>query len=141
MSNLDGIFAAGDIVRGASLVVWAIRDGRDAADSIDALHQGQVRRRSRRGGGIGAHNVDGLQAGTSCYAGIALQRSAIATPQQNNSARRQTLPRSQKAIELLQASGARSRRVEQLIPRVITRQIGRPCRADNPERGDACQRD
>jgi len=37
MSNLDGIFAAGDIVRGASLVVWAIRDGRDAADSIDAF--------------------------------------------------------------------------------------------------------
>ena len=36
MSNLDGIFAAGDVVRGASLVVWAIRDGRDAADSIDA---------------------------------------------------------------------------------------------------------
>ena len=28
------VFAAGDIVRGASLVVWAIRDGRDAADSI-----------------------------------------------------------------------------------------------------------
>jgi glutamate synthase (NADPH/NADH) small chain len=35
MTNLDGVFAAGDIVRGASLVVWAIRDGRDAADSID----------------------------------------------------------------------------------------------------------
>lgn len=34
MTNLDGVFAAGDIVRGASLVVWAIRDGRDAADSI-----------------------------------------------------------------------------------------------------------
>ena len=31
---MDGVFAAGDIVRGASLVVWAIRDGRDAADSI-----------------------------------------------------------------------------------------------------------
>jgi glutamate synthase (NADPH/NADH) small chain len=31
---LDGVYAAGDIVRGASLVVWAIRDGRDAADSI-----------------------------------------------------------------------------------------------------------
>jgi len=31
---LGGVFAAGDIVRGASLVVWAIRDGRDAADSI-----------------------------------------------------------------------------------------------------------
>ncbi|MEX0921556.1 MAG: NAD(P)-dependent oxidoreductase [Rhodovibrionaceae bacterium] len=33
-TNLDGVFAAGDIVRGASLVVWAIRDGRDAAASI-----------------------------------------------------------------------------------------------------------
>ncbi len=33
-TNLDGVFAAGDIVRGASLVVWAIRDGRDAANAI-----------------------------------------------------------------------------------------------------------
>ncbi len=31
---LDGVFAVGDIVRGASLVVWAIRDGREAADAI-----------------------------------------------------------------------------------------------------------
>jgi glutamate synthase (NADPH/NADH) small chain len=36
MTSLDGIFAAGDAVRGASLVVWAIRDGRDAARSIAA---------------------------------------------------------------------------------------------------------
>ncbi|HEV2551044.1 MAG TPA: NAD(P)-dependent oxidoreductase [Stellaceae bacterium] len=34
MTSLDGVFAAGDIVRGASLVVWAIRDGRDAAEEI-----------------------------------------------------------------------------------------------------------
>ena len=34
-TNLDGVFAAGDIVRGASLVVWAIRDGRDAAMQIE----------------------------------------------------------------------------------------------------------
>ena len=34
MTNLPGVFAAGDIVRGASLVVWAIRDGRDAAQAI-----------------------------------------------------------------------------------------------------------
>ncbi len=33
-TNLSGVFAAGDIVRGASLVVWAIRDGRDASESI-----------------------------------------------------------------------------------------------------------
>ncbi len=33
-TNLEGVFAAGDIVRGASLVVWAIKDGRDAASSI-----------------------------------------------------------------------------------------------------------
>jgi len=34
MTAMDGVFAAGDIVRGASLVVWAIRDGRDAAAAI-----------------------------------------------------------------------------------------------------------
>jgi glutamate synthase (NADPH/NADH) small chain len=34
MTSLNGGFAAGDIVRGASLVVWAILDGRDAADAI-----------------------------------------------------------------------------------------------------------
>ncbi|HET6238849.1 MAG TPA: NAD(P)-dependent oxidoreductase [Acetobacteraceae bacterium] len=33
-TSLPGVFAAGDIVRGASLVVWAIRDGRDAAEQI-----------------------------------------------------------------------------------------------------------
>jgi glutamate synthase (NADPH/NADH) small chain len=35
-TSLDGVFAAGDIVRGASLVVWAIRDGRDVADHMHA---------------------------------------------------------------------------------------------------------
>ncbi len=34
MTNMPGVFAAGDIVRGASLVVWAIRDGRDAAAAM-----------------------------------------------------------------------------------------------------------
>mgnify|MGYP003314172667 FL=1 len=34
-TNLPGVFAAGDIVRGASLVVWAIKDGRDVANSIN----------------------------------------------------------------------------------------------------------
>lgn len=34
MTNLDGVFAIGDIVRGASLVVWAIRDGRDATQHM-----------------------------------------------------------------------------------------------------------
>jgi glutamate synthase (NADPH/NADH) small chain len=34
MTSLDGVFAAGDIVRGASLVVWAIRDGRDVSAAM-----------------------------------------------------------------------------------------------------------
>jgi glutamate synthase (NADPH/NADH) small chain len=39
-TSLDGVFAAGDIVRGASLVVWAIRDGRESAAAIlDYLNQ------------------------------------------------------------------------------------------------------
>jgi glutamate synthase (NADPH/NADH) small chain len=36
MTNIPGVFAAGDVVRGASLVVWAIRDGADAAAGIHA---------------------------------------------------------------------------------------------------------
>ncbi len=39
MSSLPGVFAAGDIVRGASLVVWAIRDGRDAAAQMHSWLQ------------------------------------------------------------------------------------------------------
>lgn len=33
-TSMDGVYAAGDIVRGASLVVWAIRDGREAAEAM-----------------------------------------------------------------------------------------------------------
>ncbi|WP_424814481.1 NAD(P)-dependent oxidoreductase [Roseococcus sp. YIM B11640] len=36
MTDLPGVFAGGDIVRGASLVVWGIRDGRDAAEQIES---------------------------------------------------------------------------------------------------------
>jgi glutamate synthase (NADPH) small chain len=35
MTSLDGVFAAGDIVRGASLVVWGIRDGRDVSETMN----------------------------------------------------------------------------------------------------------
>ena len=42
MTTLDDVFAVGDIVRGASLVVWAIRDGRDAAESIHGFLQAAV---------------------------------------------------------------------------------------------------
>ncbi len=41
MTSLPGVFAAGDIVRGASLVVWAIRDGREAATAIHDFIQAQ----------------------------------------------------------------------------------------------------
>lgn len=33
-STMNGVYAVGDIVRGASLVVWAIKDGRDCADAV-----------------------------------------------------------------------------------------------------------
>jgi glutamate synthase (NADPH/NADH) small chain len=39
MTATPGVFAAGDIVRGASLVVWAIREGRDAAEAIHSYVQ------------------------------------------------------------------------------------------------------
>ena len=43
-TNVDGIFAAGDIVRGASLVVWAIRDGRDAAIQVKKYLQNKIKK-------------------------------------------------------------------------------------------------
>ena len=42
-TSLSGVFAVGDIVRGASLVVWAIRDGREAAESIADYLTGAAR--------------------------------------------------------------------------------------------------
>ena len=35
MTNLDGVFVAGDTKRGASLIVWAIAEGRKAAAGIE----------------------------------------------------------------------------------------------------------
>tara|TARA_B100000963_G_scaffold317360_1_gene297759 strand:- start:9945 stop:11384 length:1440 start_codon:yes stop_codon:yes gene_type:complete len=46
-TNLDGVFAAGDIVRGASLVVWAIKDGRDAAVQIKKYLQEKGRKTTK----------------------------------------------------------------------------------------------
>jgi glutamate synthase (NADPH/NADH) small chain len=40
MSSLDGVFAAGDMRRGQSLVVWAIHEGREAARAIDKYLMG-----------------------------------------------------------------------------------------------------
>jgi glutamate synthase (NADPH/NADH) small chain len=42
-TSQPGVFAAGDIVRGASLVVWAIREGRDAAEAMHAWIQARAR--------------------------------------------------------------------------------------------------
>ncbi|AUH32772.1 NAD(P)-dependent oxidoreductase [Paracoccus tegillarcae] len=42
-TSLPGVYAVGDIVRGASLVVWAIRDGREAADAIETFLTGEAR--------------------------------------------------------------------------------------------------
>ena len=42
MTRMDGVFAGGDIVRGASLVVWGVRDGRDAAAGIHAHLQARA---------------------------------------------------------------------------------------------------
>jgi glutamate synthase (NADPH/NADH) small chain len=43
MTNLPGVFAAGDANRGQSIVVWAIGEGRDVARSIDTYLMGSSR--------------------------------------------------------------------------------------------------
>lgn len=42
MTDMPGVFAAGDIVRGASLVVWGVRDGRDAAERMHSYVQAEL---------------------------------------------------------------------------------------------------
>jgi glutamate synthase (NADPH/NADH) small chain len=37
MSSVPGVFSAGDMRRGQSLVVWAIAEGRKAAAAVDAF--------------------------------------------------------------------------------------------------------
>jgi glutamate synthase (NADPH/NADH) small chain len=46
-TNLSGVFAAGDIVRGASLVVWAIKDGRDAAEAIKIFLESNEQKKTK----------------------------------------------------------------------------------------------
>ena len=41
MSTVDGVFVAGDMGRGQSLIVWAIAEGRACAASVDAYLTGQ----------------------------------------------------------------------------------------------------
>jgi glutamate synthase (NADPH/NADH) small chain len=42
MTNVDGVFAAGDARRGQSLVVWAINEGRGAAREVDRYLMGET---------------------------------------------------------------------------------------------------
>ena len=39
-TSVKGVFAAGDLRHGASLIVWAIREGRDAAAAVDRYLEG-----------------------------------------------------------------------------------------------------
>ena len=41
MTSVPGVFTAGDMQRGQSLIVWAIADGRSAAHHIDAYLMGR----------------------------------------------------------------------------------------------------
>ncbi|MQX35973.1 NAD(P)-dependent oxidoreductase [Roseospira navarrensis] len=52
MTQAEGVFGAGDIVRGASLVVWAVRDGRDAAEGIHDYIQAKATAKDTQGAGM-----------------------------------------------------------------------------------------
>ena len=52
MTTIPGVFAAGDMQRGQSLVVWAIADGRKAAAGVDQYLMGQTELRTPKVAGI-----------------------------------------------------------------------------------------
>ena len=83
MTSLPGVFAGGDIVRGASLVVWGVRDGRDAAQGIHAylsrLRRRQRRRRWRWPREDGRHDRATTERPSEFVAAYAAQRRAPAS--------------------------------------------------------------
>jgi glutamate synthase (NADPH/NADH) small chain len=54
MTPMEGVFAGGDIVRGASLVVWGVKDGRDAAIGIHDYLENRVAVPSRKAPALAA---------------------------------------------------------------------------------------
>ena len=57
MTSREGVFAAGDMRRGQSLVVWAIHEGREAARSVDLWLMGQTNLPSTTAGEFAVHAV------------------------------------------------------------------------------------
>ena len=54
-TSREGVFAAGDVRRGQSLVVWAIHEGREAARSVDLYLMGQTNLPSTSAGEFAVH--------------------------------------------------------------------------------------
>ena len=54
MTSIDGVFAAGDMARGQSLVVWALAEGREAARGVDLFLMGRDVPATRTCGSDGA---------------------------------------------------------------------------------------
>ena len=55
MTSHEGVFAAGDIRRGQSLVVWAIHEGRECARAVDLWLMGQTNLPSTAAGEFAVH--------------------------------------------------------------------------------------
>jgi glutamate synthase (NADPH/NADH) small chain len=55
MTSAEGVFAAGDLRRGQSLVVWAIHEGREAARSVDLWLMGSTNLPSLAAGEFAVH--------------------------------------------------------------------------------------
>ena len=55
MTSREGVFAAGDLRRGQSLVVWAIHEGRECARSVDLWLMGQTNLPSTTAGEFAVH--------------------------------------------------------------------------------------
>jgi glutamate synthase (NADPH) small chain len=75
-TSLPGVFAAGDIVRGASLVVWAIREGRDVAQSMHAWLKAQAQGAESRGAQSRGAQSQGTPSPTSTQGQKARQEAA-----------------------------------------------------------------
>jgi len=79
MSSLPGVFAGGDIVRGAATVILAMGDGKRAAASVDAWLRGELPPSNSRGGGrVGRGGAVSAAAGAVSASAGAVSASAAA---------------------------------------------------------------
>ena len=133
MTSVPGVFAAGDMQRGQSLIVWAIDDGRRAAAAIDAYLRGVTGREHQHQARPGLERLDrGADCRFAAWHGCATRRrrgAAAPAPTARPSTPFGTAPRPRRGNTQRPRPAATSASCVAYSPAVCAIFGSRPCRA------------